>query len=535
MDNWGLRKSFLVLIAILTVIGFIQTAFIFLKNSTIVMQTENLEHIAVPILNKTHKLKLTVVQVQQWLTDISATRALDGLNDGFDEAENNATKFRMLIQELTELDNKNSEQYQSMIPVFEAYYKTGKKMAQSYIDEGPAGGNKMMSEFDAVAEKMSIEVDRLLEDTVNRMSVDLAKQHEVVMSSRNYFVIGSLAIFSGIALLFSVMNRSLSALPVAVKSINEVAEGNLTVSINVSSNDEIGQLLQSVEELRQHLVDIISQISNSTNRLTITSNEIIQTTLYAGGYTSDQRAETQQVATAMNEMGATIQEVAKNINTAANKSTGASNEANSGKQLINQATTQIQQLASQLETAAGTIHQLEQDSESITAILDVIRGISEQTNLLALNAAIEAARAGEQGRGFAVVADEVRALASRTHESTEEINQMIEKLLSGSRQAVEVTNVCREQAKTAVDQTAAVSSSLDTIVESVAEISDMNNHIATATEEQAAVSEEINRNIEHIEDISKNAVDRISQLTTSSDELIDQADKLNNIVKYFKL
>jgi methyl-accepting chemotaxis protein len=535
MSNWGLKKTFMTLIVVLSVIGLIQGVIVFSKNSIIIKQTKNLGQIAVPILNKSHELKLSVVQVQQWLTDISATRALDGLNDGFDEAENNAKKVRSLIDELSVLDKKNSEQYQSMKPVFEAYYKVGKKMARMYIDEGPAGGNQTMEEFDAVAEKMSTEVDDLLDNTINRMSQSLNNQHSAVISSRNYFVLGSLSIFVGVAILFFVMNRSLSSLPKAVVSINEVSEGDLTVSIHAQSNDEIGNLLQSVEGLRLRLIEMISQISNTTNQLTSTSSEIIQTTLDASDYTSTQRSETQQVATAMTEMTSTIQEVVRNINITADKSTNASNEANSGKQLINQATSQIQQLSTQLETAGGTIQQLEQDSESITGILDVIRGISEQTNLLALNAAIEAARAGEQGRGFAVVADEVRALASRTQESTEEINQMIEKLLVGSRQAVEVTNICREQAKTAVDQATAVKLSLDTIVGSVSEISDMSNQIATATEEQAAVSEEINRNIVRIEDMSGSVVDRITQLSNSSDELTNQANMLDDMVSFFKV
>ena len=237
----------------------------------------------------------------------------------------------------------------------------------------------------------------------------------------------------------------------------------------------------------------------------------------------------------MTEMTSTIQEVVRNINITAEKARNTSNDANTGKQVINQATAQIQELSTQLELAGETIHQLEQDTESITTILDVIRGISEQTNLLALNAAIEAARAGEQGRGFAVVADEVRALASRTQESTEEISQMIEKLLSGSHQAVDVTTVCRDQAKKAVEQANTVRSTLDAITESVSEISDMSNQVATATEEQAAVSEEINRNIVRIEEMSGSIVERISQLSNSSDSLTGEANALNTIVTHFKV
>lgn len=314
MRNLGLRKSFLILISILALIGIIQAGLVFSKNSIVMEQTVHLEHTGVPILNKVHELKLTVVQVQQWLTDISATRALDGLNDGFDEAENNANRFKSLIQELTELDKNNASLYQNMLPVFDAYYDTGKLMAQSYIDEGPAGGNQMMADFDKVAAEMSTNVDNLLENTINTMGISLTDQKKAQILSRNYFISGSIAIFLGVAALFFVMNRSLSTLPAAVTRIHDVADGDLTAAIESKGNDEIAQLLQSVEMLRQSLVSIISQISSTTNHLSIASNEITQTTVDTGEFSSTQRSETQQVATAMTEMTSTIQEVVRNIN-----------------------------------------------------------------------------------------------------------------------------------------------------------------------------------------------------------------------------
>ncbi len=537
MLNLGIRKTFIVLTSILVLIGLTQATMVYLKNQDIMQQTIQLEVVSVPILNKAHELKLSVVQVQQWLTDISATRGRDGLNDGFDEAENNARLFKSLINELAELDHENASRYTEMLSVFDDYYDVGKKMAQSYVDEGPDGGNKMMGVFDEVAAKMSGEVDLLLQSTIDKTNSALKQQEHAEEQSRSIFFAGSASIFIGIGILFYFTNRSLSVLPVAVDQITQVAEGNLTVKINSakSSNDEIGNLLKTVDNLRIHLIEIITQISQTTSEITNTSDQIIQTTADTSNYSSNQQTETQLVVTAMNEMTSTIQDVVMNITNTASKSNNASVEANAGMNLINQATQQIQQLSSDLEAAADTIHQLEQDTQSITSILEVIQGISEQTNLLALNAAIEAARAGEQGRGFAVVADEVRALASRTQESTEEINQMIEKLLQGSHQAVDVTNKCREQARTTVTQTTQVRTSLETITASVTEINDMSNQVATATEEQASVSEEINRNVTHIEELSTTIVNRISELSHSSDSLTQQANTLNGMVHHFKI
>lgn len=535
MNNLGLRNSFILLVSILTAIGLVQAILVFSKNSEIMKQTLHLEYVGMPILNKTHELKLNVVQVQQWLTDISATRAKDGLNDGFDEAESNAQKFKTLIKELVKLSPDHSQTYKNMLPVFDAYYTTGIKMAQAYIDEGPVGGNKMMTEFDKVAEAMSKDVDNILEETIQSMNIALKEQEQAEQLSKTYFIMGSLSIFIGIGFLYFVMNRSLSHLPAAIKNINEVAQGDLTINIQSHTNDEIGSLINSVEKLRLHLVEMISQISSTTKQLTHSSNEIIQTTHDTSEFTENQQSESHMVATAMNQMTSTIQDVVKNINITAEKSNNTQSEANTGKSLIQQASSQMLDLSDKLETANSTIYQLEQDTTSITLILDVIRGISEQTNLLALNAAIEAARAGEHGRGFAVVADEVRALASRTKDSTEEINQMIEKLLSGSQQAVEVTKICKEQAKTVVDQITSVSGSLVIITDSVGEISDMSNQVATATEEQAAVSEEINRNIERIESLSNSIVDRVTRLSGSSDELISQSETLYRMVQEFKV
>jgi methyl-accepting chemotaxis protein len=235
----------------------------------------------------------------------------------------------------------------------------------------------------------------------------------------------------------------------------------------------------------------------------------------------------------MNEMTATVQDVAVNINHTATAADEANEQTREGSQIVQRSISQINKLAEQVESSSQTINDLEHHSEAINTVLDVIKGIADQTNLLALNAAIEAARAGEQGRGFAVVADEVRTLAGRTRQSTDEINEMIEKLQTGSRQAVAVMNQSREEAQSAVELATQTGSALDTITQAVGKINEMSTQIASAAEEQGAVAEEINRNIVKINDMSNQTADGASETATASKNLAHMATELQGLVERF--
>jgi len=248
-----------------------------------------------------------------------------------------------------------------------------------------------------------------------------------------------------------------------------------------------------------------------------------------------QRSETDMVASAMNEMSATVQEVAQHASRTAAASSGADDQSRVGVTLASEALDGIDGLIQQIEQAAEVIRRVETDTASIGMVLGVINGIAEQTNLLALNAAIEAARAGEQGRGFAVVADEVRTLASRTQKSTGDIQATIEQLQHGVRNAVSVMEGARTRAYAGSDCVAKAAQSLNVIAGEVGTINDMNMQIATAAEEQTAVAEEINRNITTISDIADTTAADAQQTAQISDELVRLAAELSRLVSRFRL
>jgi methyl-accepting chemotaxis protein len=315
----------------------------------------------------------------------------------------------------------------------------------------------------------------------------------------------------------------------------QMAEGNLTVRADYHAKDELGHVASAFNRMGERFHGMVQQLSGATSQLAAAAEETSAVTEQTSSGIRQQQSETEQVATAMNEMTATVQEVAHSAASAAEAAHKADEEALSGKQVVTRTIDVIDALAGEVEKAAGVIQQLEQDSDKIGSVLDVIRGIAEQTNLLALNAAIEAARAGEQGRGFAVVADEVRTLASRTQQSTAEIQGMIEKLQTGAVNAVKVMDASRSQAQAGVEQVAQAGASLDSITRAVGTINDLNAQIASAAEQQSSVAEEINRNIVNISQVAEQTNQGAQQTAAASEELARLAEQLQGLVSQFRI
>ncbi len=345
------------------------------------------------------------------------------------------------------------------------------------------------------------------------------------------------AIAIGVFVAFFVIRGTLGPLKETNLFLQDVArgEGDLTVRIQVHNNDEIGQLGRNVNTFIEKLHTIIGQIADATSQLAAASEQLSTIMEQTKESIITQQKETTLVATAMTEMGATVQEVAQNAEGAASAAEQADTEAITGREVVNQTAEIITELAQDIEQSSHVIEKLRGDSENIGAMLDVIKSIAEQTNLLALNAAIEAARAGEQGRGFAVVADEVRSLAQRTQESTTEIESLIADLQGGAENAVDVMGQSRDLAGTTVEKALLADKSLGTITTAVASINQMNTQIATASEEQTSVSAEIQRNVINIQTIANETSQGAEQTASASAELANLSAQLSALVGQFKL
>ena len=348
---------------------------------------------------------------------------------------------------------------------------------------------------------------------------------------------------AGLALVFGVVMFGLLAANVvrplrqAAESMEDIAsgQGDLTRRLPVDGSDELAQLAMAFNHFVVRIQDTVKHVMDSSSKVSNSAEGMLEITLMTSEGVQRQRGEIESVATAMNEMTATVQEVARNAAHAADAANDANNQAQTGRQVVDSNIQSIRKLASEIASTAKLIDKLSADSESIGSVLDVIRGIAEQTNLLALNAAIEAARAGEQGRGFAVVADEVRTLAQRTQQSTSEIRDMIERLQNGARDAVTAMEKGREQTEASVTQATSAGNSLAAITQSIASISDMNTQIATAAEEQSAVAEEINRNIATINTVADETADSAAQTASASEELAGLATDLQSTVAKFRV
>lgn len=347
------------------------------------------------------------------------------------------------------------------------------------------------------------------------------QQIEIAMLAIGIILLGLLAL---------VTIRGISDVTGKLNQVTErMAAGDLTVRCNHQSGDELGQIAKSFDVVGDQFHYVVKELMGSAVQLASATEETSVISHETNERIKQQQAETEQVATAMNEMTATVKDVARNASAADQAAQEADNEADEGMRRAASALQATRDLANEVQEAGDTIRALETESENIGTVLEVIQGIAEQTNLLALNAAIEAARAGEQGRGFAVVADEVRTLAGRTQGSTQEIQGMIERLQQGAKEAARAMQQGQSKAESTLQEVEQADKTLAVINEAVTRIKEMNAQIATAAEEQGSVAEEINRNVMAINDLSTQSTQAAEQIMQASTEQAQLASGLQEM------
>ncbi|WP_347903530.1 methyl-accepting chemotaxis protein [Pseudomonas purpurea] len=350
-------------------------------------------------------------------------------------------------------------------------------------------------------------------------------------------VVTLLLIATGLTFLFAWLLTNSITQPIAkaLDAAEEIAEGNLTRPITVDGTDEAGRLLLAMSKMQEKLRDTLQRISGSATQLASAAEELNSVTDESARGLTQQNNEIEQAATAVNEMTSAVEEVARNAVSTSEASKNATTSAGDGRDLVQETVSAIERMSGDVQSTATLIGNLANESRDIGKVLDVIRGLADQTNLLALNAAIEAARAGEAGRGFAVVADEVRALAHRTQQSTSEIERMIGSIQSGTEHAVDSMRNSTERAESTLNIARGAGMSLDTINTAIVEINERNLVIASAAEEQAQVAREVDRNLVNIRDLSVQSATGANQTSAASNELSRLALDLNNMVGRFSL
>lgn len=376
-----------------------------------------------------------------------------------------------------------------------------------------------------------------LKDSVFQSMIETGEQsNQQLIDTEIYTVIIFLVAASlGLFLSYQLARGIINPIETIRQTINKVAAGDLTQRIDLHSKDELGELSTNFNTFVTQLQTIIADIGVNTEHLSTAAEETSNVTKETTDNVIKQQSETSLVATAINEMTAAVKEVASNTEKASLAAANGDQEARSGQVVINRIVDSIKNLVLEIDQSSGVIETVKTGSINIGTVLDVIKNIAEQTNLLALNAAIEAARAGEQGRGFAVVADEVRSLAKKTQDSTEEIEQLIARLQSHADDAVASMAANKSSINELAEQTSQATDSLNVITNVVSSISEMNAQIATAVEEQSYVVEEVNGNIHNIQIISESTSTAAEQVLQANNEIAEVSSQLKIKVMHFKV
>ena len=470
------------------------------------------------------KISQITQQIQQVLLEVYGYSYTNDAN----KEHSARAGIEQVISELAGLlANASAQQQANLKQVAQAlqHYRSNLQNFATEVEAGLEARKQMI----AVGERLETLSQELIESQTHKRSSDAQGAHQQMV------ITSVLAMVLGILAAWIITAQIVRPLLDVLQAAERIASGDLSQDISVDRRDELGQLQRSMQNMTVKLRGLIGGISNSITQIASAAEELSAVTEQTSAGVNSQKIETDQVATAMNEMTATVQDVARNAQAASEAAEVADQQARAGDKVVGEAIDQIERLATEVSNSTQAMSTLKQESDKIGTVLDVIKAVAQQTNLLALNAAIEAARAGEAGRGFAVVADEVRSLAQRTQQSTEEIEGLIVSLQNGTQQVSLVMETSRVLTDSSVELTRRAGTALESITRTVSTIQLMNHQIATAAEQQTVVAEEINRSVLNVRDISEQTAGASDETAASSVELARLGNELQVMVSHFRI
>ena len=431
------------------------------------------------------------------------------------------------LKKITSLNGQIPDQYSTNLQQASVSLQAYRAAVSQYRDSQVATAAAMK----IMAEQGDILLDRSKKLTASQTVV---RDNDAAQAKQLLALATVLALVFGLIAAWAITRQIIIPLNQTLKVAERVASGDLSHNLDSARQDELGQLQRAMQSMTVGLRELIGGISDGVTQIASAAEQLSAVTEQTSAGVNSQKVETDQVATAMNEMAATVQEVARNAEEASEAAVAADQQAREGDKVVGEAIAQIERLATEVGNSTEAMGQLKRESDKIGSVLDVIKSVAQQTNLLALNAAIEAARAGEAGRGFAVVADEVRSLAQRTQKSTEEIEELIVGLQSGTQQVATIMDNSRGLTDSSVELTRRAGAALGNITRTVSTIQAMNSQIATAAEQQSAVAEEINRSVLNVRDVSEQTSSASEETAASSAELARLGIYLQTLVGRFR-
>ena len=489
-----------------------------------------------PFLMTAYELHINTTEVSEKLTDAAATHNTTSLNEAEKAAssvKDNLVKFREMFKKKNDI--KSLDEVEKLENTFNKFYEDGKMMVNVYITQGMDEGNKIMDEFDKTHDKLIRQVKLFQESQADEAKAFTKNNEDAVSKAQKIlFLMGVMAILLGVAVSI-IITRSVT-LPIveAVNISNKLAEGDFGMNIEVKRKDETGQLLESMKSVVIILRRILGQIKDISAKVASSSEELSATTEQISSGISEQSKQVEQSATSMTEVAQTTVEISRNAANASITAKESVNIAGEGKLVVEQTVASMMNMADNVEKSSQAIAELGESGKQIGDIVNVINDIAGQTNLLALNAAIEAARAGEQGRGFAVVADEVRKLAEKTAQATDEITETIKGIQKKTEITIGGMKNNMSEAEGVVKLASEAQAFLIKIVNASENCLELIQSIAAATEQQSSAVEEVSSSMENVAGVSVSSLDAVSQINGSAIELAQIASELNDHISWFK-